>query len=114
NNEVTLCNRTLSRALDFTKRFGGKAIDFTTLFSLQAFPYDIIINTLPASGYVAQCANWQIPSAPPDGIAMDIVLKPLETAFIQSAKVRGWRCITGDALFHAQALRQQQIWFNAL
>lgn len=110
-NAVTLCNRTLSRALDFTQLFGGKAIDFATLFSLQEFPYDIVINTLPATAYAQQCADWKIPRVT-HGIAMDIVLKPLETPFIQSAKTAGWRCLTGDALFNAQALRQLKIWFN--
>ena len=111
NAEVTLCNRTLLRAVEFTKKFGGKSIDFNSLFTNAEFRYNIVINTLPANAYLQQCANWQIPGEHP-GIAMDIVLKPLETAFIQSAKSAGWRCITGDALFMAQAQRQLKIWFN--
>jgi shikimate dehydrogenase len=112
NAVVTLCNRTLARASSFTEKFGGKAIDFNTLFASAEFPYDIIINTLPAAAFAQQCAAWKIP--PTDtGIAMDIVLKPLETAFIQAAKAAGWRCITGDALFAAQALGQLKIWFNS-
>lgn len=107
--EVTLCNRTLSRALDFTEAWGGQSIDFGMLFSATTFPYDIIINTLPASAYAEQCADWAIPHTT-DGIAMDIVLKPLETLFIQSARNAGWHCITGDALFDAQGLRQLKIW----
>ena len=112
NAAVTLCNRTLARAASFTEKFGGKSIDFNALFSSTEFPYDIIINTLPAAAFAQQCAAWKIP--PTDtGIAMDIVLKPLETAFIQAAKAAGWRCITGDALFAAQALGQLKIWFNS-
>lgn len=112
NALVTLCNRTLARALSFTEKFGGKSIDFDALFTSNEFPYDIIINTLPATAFAEQCFGWKIPLTD-NGIAMDIVLKPLETAFIQNAKAAGWRCITGDALFSAQALGQLKIWFNS-
>ena len=109
--QVTLCNRTFERAQEFTQRFGGNAIDFSALFACSEFPYDIIINTLPANAYMQRCANWQIP-ATKHGVAMDIVLKPLLTPFIQSAQTAGWRCITGDALFTAQGIRQLKIWFD--
>lgn len=112
NALVTLCNRTLARATGFTEKFGGKSIDFNALFTSAEFPYDIIINTLPGAAFAQQCFAWKIPPTN-NGIAMDIVLKPLETAFIQAAKAAGWRCITGDALFSAQALGQLKIWFNS-
>jgi 3-dehydroquinate dehydratase / shikimate dehydrogenase len=108
---ITLCNRTLSRAKEFTENFGGNAIDFEALFMIKEFPYDIIINTLPATTYAEQCAAWKIPPTQ-HGIAMDIILKPLETLFIQTARIALWRCITGDSLYTAQALRQLKIWFN--
>ena len=110
-SKITLCNRTLSRAKDFTREFGGKSIDFNLLFSSAEFPYDIIINTLPATAFAQQCADWKIPKVA-EGIAMDIILKPLETPFIQLAKTAGWQCITGEALFTEQGLRQLKIWFN--
>lgn len=108
--EVSLCNRTLARAQAFTHRFGGTAIDFAALFTDRNLSYDIIINTLPADAYAQQCANWQIP-ATQHGIAMDIILKPLLTPFLQSAKAAGWHCLTGAALFNAQAACQLKIWF---
>lgn len=109
--EVTLCNRTLARALNFTQKFGGKSLDFNSLFANSEFPYDTIINTLPASAYEQQCANWTIPPVD-DGIAMDIVLKPIETTFIKLAKTAGWHCITGNALFAAQGQDQLKIWLG--
>lgn len=111
---VTLCNRTLERAQLFQQMHGdGNSIDFTALFSLQQLPYDVIINTLPADAYVEQCINWQIPqSTNRQTIAMDIVLKPLLTPFLHVAKAAGYQCISGDALFLNQALRQLQIWFD--
>lgn len=109
--QVTLCNRTFARAQEFTQQFGGHAIHFAELFADRDLPYDIIINTLPAHAYSQQCANWLIPSTTP-GIAMDIILNPLLTPFIQSAKIAGWRCLTGEALFIAQAVRQLEIWFD--
>ncbi|MBS0349591.1 MAG: type I 3-dehydroquinate dehydratase [Proteobacteria bacterium] len=111
NAEVTLCNRTFVRAQLFIEKFGGKAIDFETLFASSDFPYDIVINTLPKDAYEAQCGNWQIP-ATASGIAMEIVLKPLETLFVKTTKIAGWHGITGDKLFAAQAIRQLKIWFD--
>jgi shikimate dehydrogenase/3-dehydroquinate dehydratase type I len=108
---VTLCNRTLSRAQAFIQRWGGAAIDFDTLFSLAEFPYDIVINTLPAEAFAQQCAHWRLPAVS-HGIALDITLKPLETLFIQSARAAGWRCLTGDSLFNEQAIRQLRTWFQ--
>lgn len=112
--KITLCNRTLSRAQAFTEKFGGNSIDFHELFSTTEFPYDIVINTLPEGGQVLNCERTVHNSRldPFPRIAMDIVLKPLATPFIQSAQAAGWRCLTGDALFVAQGLRQLKIWFN--
>ncbi len=110
---VTLCNRTLARAEQFVQRHGGAAIDFATLFSSQQLPYHVIINTLPANAFNQQCAEWQLPRAATDtAIAMDIVLKPLDTLFLQKARAVGYDCIGGDALYVGQALRQLQLWFD--
>lgn len=111
--KVTLCNRTLQRAQVFTQTHGGEAIDFSTLFGLQQLPYAAIINTLPAEAFSEQCGDWIMPSTKnAKNIAMDIVLKPLDTPFLQLAKTAGYTCIKGDALFVGQALRQLQIWFD--
>ena len=59
--KVTLCNRTLLRAVAFTQQFGGTAIDFAALFTAEKFPYDIVINTLPVNAFMQQCADWRIP-----------------------------------------------------
>lgn len=107
---VTICNRTLERAKIFVDQFGGQAVDLTALFKVNIFPYDLIINTLPAPAYLEQCSNWKIPEKK-NGIAMDIVLKPLQTAFLKMAQTAGWQTIAGDALFHAQAINQLKIWF---
>lgn len=110
---VTLCNRTLTRAQAFIGQYGGRAIDFTALFAMSSLPYAVIINTLPADAFSEQCADWQLPSVTHDNaIAMDIVLKPLITPFLQKAESAGYHCISGDALFLGQALCQLQIWFD--
>lgn len=109
--EVMLCNRTLSRAQEFVDKFGGKAIDFNGLYQLKEFSLDIVINTLPVHAYLEQCSGWEFPKNQ-SILAMDIILKPLRTPFIQAAEQAGWRCLTGDKLFIAQALRQLKIWFD--
>lgn len=118
--DITLCNRTVERAQQFTAQYGGRSMSFEELFSageppaLPGAPYDVIINTLPAEAFIEQCDHWQLPAAQPGQIqiAMDIVLKPLRTRFIEKAATAGWHTITGDALFIAQGERQLQIWFG--
>lgn len=107
--KITLFNRTLSRAAVFTDHYGGCAMSFDALFAMEELPCDILINTLPAEAFGLQCAHWNIP-ATRHGVAMDIILKPLHTEFIQRAEAAGWLCLRGDVLFTAQALRQQDIW----
>jgi 3-dehydroquinate dehydratase/shikimate dehydrogenase len=118
--DITLCNRTVERAQQFTAQYGGRSMSFGELFSaggppaLPGVPYDVIINTLPAEAFIEQCDHWQLPAAQPGQIqiAMDIVLKPLRTRFIEKTEAAGWHTITGDALFIAQGERQLQIWFG--
>lgn len=111
--KITLCNRTLSRAQTLAKMYHADAIDFEQLLALDELDYDVILNTLPADAFAAQCTNWQIPRASHSkAIAMDIVLKPLDTLFLQRAGAAGYDCIAGDALYEAQALRQLGIWFS--
>ncbi len=109
--KITLCNRTLSRAQEFTQQFGGTALDFSQLHSATVLPYSIVINTLPGSAYIQQCGGWQFPPSN-SKIAMDIVLKPLETAFLAAARVSGWICLQGDSFYKAQAVRQLRLWFE--
>ncbi len=110
--EITLCNRTLARAQSFVAAYGGQCIDVETLFSYSDISYDVIINTLPADAFIAQCEDWPFPKATQNTaqLAMDIVLKPARTRFIEKAERAGWRCIGGDAFFAEQALLQLQIW----
>jgi 3-dehydroquinate dehydratase/shikimate dehydrogenase len=120
--DITLCNRTVERAREFAVQHGGRSMSFEELFAtsmacrapMDGLPYDVIINTLPADAFIEQCDSWQLSPARPGKtqIAMDIVLKPLRTRFIEKADAAGWHTITGDALFVAQGERQLQIWFG--
>lgn len=113
--QITLCNRTLQRAQRFTQNYPSEkatSIDFETLFTLKELAHTVIINTLPADAFATQCADWKIPPIKNAvRVAMDIVLKPLDTLFLQMANAAGYTCIKGDTLFVNQALRQLQIWF---
>ncbi len=110
---ITMCNRNRARAETFTAQYGGVTIDFPSLFAMSSLDFDVMVNTLPGEAFAELCQNWQIPPAKgPESIAMDIVLKPLDTLFLQKAKHAGWSCISGDALFAAQGLRQLEIWFD--
>lgn len=111
---ITLCNRTLAKASEFTQQFGGESLDFKQLHDRQ-FSFDVVINTLPVPAFQEQCAHWSLPqvsNSSQKSIAMDIVYRDTETPFITMALAAGWESITGEALFDAQAKRQLQIWFG--
>lgn len=113
--KITICNRTLARAQTVAKNQGADcdAITFSQLFARKKSAFDIILNTLPADAFATHCAQWKIPLAQDaKKIAMDIALQPArtKTVFLTQAAARGYVCISGEALFKAQAIRQARIW----
>jgi 3-dehydroquinate dehydratase/shikimate dehydrogenase len=113
--KITICNRTLARAEAVAKNQGADSntITFLQLFALKKTAFDIILNTLPADAFAAHCADWKIPLARnAKKIAMDIALQPsrAKTVFLTHAAAAGYLCISGEALFKAQAIRQARIW----
>jgi 3-dehydroquinate dehydratase/shikimate dehydrogenase len=110
---ITICNRTLERAQTLAQKCAGDTVNFSQLLALKQISYDVIINTLPAAAFAEQCAHWEMPKIGPlPPIAMEIVQKPAQTLFLQQAQQAGYICISGDALYKAQALRQSKIWFD--
>jgi shikimate 5-dehydrogenase len=45
-------------------------------------------------------------------VVMDTVYAPTWTPLLREAKSRGARCVTGDAMFERQAVRQSERWIG--
>ncbi|MFT3742632.1 MAG: shikimate dehydrogenase [Gammaproteobacteria bacterium] len=110
---VTICNRTVAKAKKVCQRLGCDFISFAELFQQTSLPYIVIVNTLPAAAFSAQCQAWTLPQAQGQQVAMDIVYQPTPTLFLQKANAAKWECITGNNLFVEQAIRQSKIWLKA-
>jgi len=110
NNEVnvTIVNRTEQRAKDLGNEFSCEIDDYEKREEL-APEFDIIINTTSVGMYPDQDQSI-LHNFPENGVAMDVVYKPLETKFIRMAKDQGCQVVTGEKMLVYQAMEQFEIW----
>ncbi len=105
--EVTIANRTRSRAEELATQFGAEA---TELDNVQSRSFDLIVNStsvgLKACKSPVSADFWQGFS----GIAFDAVFDPLVTKFLADAKSAGADIITGETMLLYQGTRQFTIW----
>ena len=100
--QVTLLNRTPSKAIEIATAFGGRGGGVELL--PQA--YDTLINCTPEGQLIPEEGIL------PDKIAMDVVYVPKNTPFLVKALSKKCSLVFGYEMFTAQALEQQLIWFQ--
>lgn len=99
------------RQHDLAKRFSFKAIAWEERYDIEPF---MVVNATPL-GMVGpnvgvSAYDFARHPAPERGIAYDLVYNPLETAFLASAAVNGWSCVSGLEMFYWQADAQFMHW----
>jgi 3-dehydroquinate dehydratase/shikimate dehydrogenase len=104
--EVTIVNRTLSKAEHLAERFHCCGKDLSHFPQIVDQGYDLLINAIPTGEVIKD--DWLIPGA----WAMDLVYIPKMTPFLSRAAKRNCRLIFGEEMFIGQAIRQQQIWYS--
>ena len=106
--EVTILNRTESRAAELGREFG---VDETGgLDAIGDFEWDLLINTTSVG---LRTDVSPIPSGAPlrDGaIVMDAVYDPPDTRLLQDARARGARTVPGKWWLVHQAAAQLELW----
>lgn len=107
-----LClNRTGAKAEALVKKFGGEALTENQLRN-DKIRIDVIINTTPI-GLKGERED-ELPLAADlveaGQTIFDCVYNPFETQFLQLAKERGAKIISGLKMFVAQALAQEELW----
>ncbi|MGZ3732411.1 MAG: shikimate dehydrogenase, partial [Parachlamydiaceae bacterium] len=104
--KVTIVNRNATKALELAKELNCMGMGLNQMASLSKQGYNVLINCTPHPLAIPQ--NEILPNC----IAMDIVTKPKESAFLKAAKAQGCRIIYGYNMFIEQALGQFQLWFK--
>ena len=111
--EIRLVNRSLARAKEIEKAFGGP---------IQALPWEqrhdalqgvaMVVNTT-SCGMVGQPAlDLQLDKLPKSALAADIIYIPLETPFLAAARARGNRTINGLGMLLNQGRPAWKAWFG--
>ncbi len=106
---VTLVNRTQARA----RRVAGQiGVGHGGLETLRETPFDIVINATPVG--MNRTVETPVPTVWLKGteLVLDMVYRPLETAFLTGAAERGCRTVSGLEMFLCQAARQHRGWFG--
>ncbi|KAG9415137.1 3-dehydroquinate dehydratase (3-dehydroquinase) [Aphanomyces cochlioides] len=100
--QLYVYNRTLEKAQEVAKRFGGTAIS-----SLSDLPQvDVVVGTIPATaGFVLPDHLFRHGL-----IVMDAAYKPAITPMLASAKAHGCTCIQGYEMLVEQGLEQSRLW----
>jgi shikimate dehydrogenase len=111
--EITLANRTLSRAQDVQKIFGAKVRAIALENVDTALPRtDLLINTTS----IGLGSDTEFPAdinlLPVHAIVADIVYVPLETSLLERAKARGLRTVGGLGMLLHQAVPGFEKWFG--
>lgn len=111
--EIRLANRSLARAQEIAKEFGGP---------IKALPWEqrhealegaaMVVNTT-SQGMVGQPAlDLKLDKLPTTALAADIIYIPLETPFLAAARQRGNRTINGLGMLLNQGRPAWKAWFG--
>ncbi len=106
--EVTVCNRTQSKAEDLARSL---RCNWISLQNLQSYTGDILINTTT----VGMTPHTDQSPFPGEGLCrfqavMDIVYAPLETRLLREARKQGCRTVDGLAMLLYQGVEQFRLW----
>ncbi|KKK41501.1 hypothetical protein LCGC14_2687710, partial [marine sediment metagenome] len=101
---LIILNRDQTRAFDLASKLQCRAYSLDKISDVMREGYDVIINATSAS-------RQEINLVPPEylipgTIVMDVVSKPVETAFLKHAQDKGCLIIYGMEMFINQAKRQ--------
>jgi 3-dehydroquinate dehydratase/shikimate dehydrogenase len=107
----TVAARSEAKAKALAETFGGA---WTSLAGVDPTPFALVVNATPV-GMEPRSAETPLDPArlSPDQAVFDLVYAPEETVLLRGAGERGCTTVSGMALFHRQADRQQAIWRDA-
>jgi len=85
-------------------------LDFADPNQLQSLEWDLLVNATPV-GMFPKVENSPLPAEWLTGEwVYDLVYNPRETRLLKDAAARGLGTVSGEEMFLAQAIRQQELW----
>lgn len=111
--QVTLTNRTSTKADELASSFSNHAISVQSLEESEDLlgHYDIVVNTTSVGMYpVVEQMPINFGELNERTLVCDLIYNPLETVFLQEAKKRGNQVLNGLGMFVNQAAFSIQHW----
>lgn len=109
--EITIANRTLSRAEELARAVGCRAVEWSALGDAFA-EADLIINATTLGLSNTPSPDWPIARTKQSAIVADIVYRPLETPLLAAARARGLTIMDGLGMLIHQGARAFELWFG--
>lgn len=115
-SDIRLCNRTLDRAEKLVEDLSGLADGaLVRAFeradrAVEGAACAINATSLGLNGGPGPDTPWRLMR--PDAVAMDMVYKPLDTAWLQDARVHGLRAVDGLEMLIRQAIPSYRAFFG--
>lgn len=101
--DVRIVNRTLTKAQDIAEPLGAAA--FALNEAAKAFDGAVaVVNATSAGLSGSPALDLPLEATPPSAVIMDMVYKPLKTAFLAQAEGLGRRTVDGLAMLIGQAV----------
>lgn len=108
--EVTICNRTFSKAEKLAQEFGCEALDWEHRGKLLG--YDLIVNTTSLGMKGEGTTNINFVGAKQSAVVTDIVYNPIHTEFLIAADAKLLKTIGGLGMLIHQAQPGFEKWFG--
>lgn len=109
--DITVTSPGNARQFELAKRFSIRAVSWQERYQI---PAQLIINSTPLGmkGRYSGESSYDFALGPKveNGLAYDLVYNPLQTRFLRDAEASGRKCISGLAMFFAQANAQFLLW----
>lgn len=108
--EVRIFNRTLDKAEALTRDLGGPVKTVVLADALR--DANLIVNATSQGMGGSGGPDIDLVTAPPNAVVMDMVYKPLRTAFLKRAALRGLRTVDGLEMLIQQAVPSFEAFFG--
>ncbi len=111
-SDIRIVNRTRANAEALASTFEARAYDIQD--ASRAFDgVAAVINATSAGLADDEPVDWPLQTAPSNAVVMDMIYRPLETAFLKKAKRAGLKTVDGLAMLIGQARPSFQAMFGA-
>lgn len=109
--EVTICNRTTSRAAELAAILGAKTLAWESRHAALA-GFALLVNTTSLGMEKQPALEMDFSRAPPGLAVADIVYVPLETPLLAAARAHGLQAVEGLGMLLHQAVPGFAAWFG--